>query len=288
MTNDNKQVDALEEKIDPIKYLGTSAVIDDDNDTQTDDENPPDPIEEQALDEGWVPKDKWKGNPDEWRSAREFVARGELIKKISYLNKKLDHVTRDLSLVAEHHSKYVEREKKRTTESLLGEKRKALEDGDHDKVINIDQQLLDTMQDPPPVLNQQDSRGDQKEAFSTFLGQNKWYQNDDELTDVADTMGVGYFNKHPDKTYEEIYNFVHKQIRKAYPEKFNRDVDLPIVNTTKRLTQGHVPRGKGSKYTADNLTSFQRQIAERFIQSGAVKDLQEYVDQLASIDGIEK
>jgi hypothetical protein len=32
--------------------------------------------------DGWVPKDEWDGDPEQWRPAKEFVDRGELFKKI--------------------------------------------------------------------------------------------------------------------------------------------------------------------------------------------------------------
>ena len=40
------------------------------------DDSTPDDISK-AREMGWLPKDKWRGNPDNWRSAKEFVKRGE-------------------------------------------------------------------------------------------------------------------------------------------------------------------------------------------------------------------
>jgi hypothetical protein len=39
-------------------------------------------IEQRASSRGWVPKDEWDGDPEEWRPAKEFIDRGELFKKI--------------------------------------------------------------------------------------------------------------------------------------------------------------------------------------------------------------
>lgn len=42
-------------------------------------EGPSEALQNEARDMGWVPQDEWKGNPDEWRDAEEFVERGRSI-----------------------------------------------------------------------------------------------------------------------------------------------------------------------------------------------------------------
>ena len=44
-------------------------------------------IMEEARKQGWVPEDEWKGDPDKWRPAEEFVERGKNI--IPILNDRL-------------------------------------------------------------------------------------------------------------------------------------------------------------------------------------------------------
>ncbi len=45
------------------------------------------PVEDRAYKMGWVPKDQFKGKPELWRPAEEFVERGETL--IPFLNKKI-------------------------------------------------------------------------------------------------------------------------------------------------------------------------------------------------------
>src|SRR6267142_2694179 len=45
------------------------------DDQQT--EPTPEEVQHQARDMGWQPKEQWKGNPDNWVDAPEFVKRGE-------------------------------------------------------------------------------------------------------------------------------------------------------------------------------------------------------------------
>ena len=42
--------------------------------------------EEKALEMGWVPQDKWTGDPDKWTDARSYVERGEQILPILRAN----------------------------------------------------------------------------------------------------------------------------------------------------------------------------------------------------------
>jgi len=44
--------------------------------------NEPTPVELQARDSGWVPKEEYKGEEHKWVDAGEFLRRGELFKKI--------------------------------------------------------------------------------------------------------------------------------------------------------------------------------------------------------------
>ncbi|MFV2058128.1 MAG: hypothetical protein ACC707_16805, partial [Thiohalomonadales bacterium] len=44
-------------------------------------------IEERAFKMGWVPKEDFKGNPDMWRPAADFVERGETM--IPFLNRRI-------------------------------------------------------------------------------------------------------------------------------------------------------------------------------------------------------
>ena len=75
-------------------------------------------IEQRALDQGWVPKDEWAGEPDDWRPAREFLDRGELFKKIDDQNRTIKDLKRAQADFAKHHEKVREIEFKRALESL--------------------------------------------------------------------------------------------------------------------------------------------------------------------------
>ena len=69
-------------------------------------------VELKAIDQGWVPKDKFEGGEDDFIDAKEFLRRGELFAKIdtqkrelSSVNKELHAVKKALGALKEHYGK---------------------------------------------------------------------------------------------------------------------------------------------------------------------------------------
>ena len=63
------------------------------------------PIEKQAMGRGWKPKDQWEGDPDEWRSAKEHVERGEMIGKIIAQGRELEDLKRAVNFMTDNQRK---------------------------------------------------------------------------------------------------------------------------------------------------------------------------------------
>ena len=93
------------------------------------------PVQEQALAQGWVPKEEYKGDPEKWVEAAEFLRRGELFAKIEHQNRELKDVKRALQEITKLHSQVREIEYKRALDTLKAQKKTALEEGDADAVI---------------------------------------------------------------------------------------------------------------------------------------------------------
>ena len=87
------------------------------------------PVQEEALAQGWVPKDEYEGDPDRWVDAGEFVRRGELFRKIESQSKELKDVRKALAELAKHNSKIREVEYARAIEGLKAQKKEAASPG---------------------------------------------------------------------------------------------------------------------------------------------------------------
>ena len=55
-------------------------------------------IEEEARKLGWVKQEEWKGDPDKWRPAEEFVERGRNI--VPIMRERLEKLEKELRLSA--------------------------------------------------------------------------------------------------------------------------------------------------------------------------------------------
>ena len=67
------------------------------------------PVEVEATEQGWVPKEEWEASgrpPDEWRAAKEFVERGELYKTIHSLKRSERQTATRLDALQKHHHYY--------------------------------------------------------------------------------------------------------------------------------------------------------------------------------------
>src|SRR6266702_2198796 len=74
-------------------------------------------LEERAIEQGWRPKDEWDGDESEFRSAREFIDRGELLRKISSQGDELRKLKEVAGALSEHNKQvYVAGYKKAITD----------------------------------------------------------------------------------------------------------------------------------------------------------------------------
>ena len=105
------------------------------------------PIEAQAREQGWTPREEFDANPDnagkKWRDAEEFVDRGELFSKIDELSRKYKSTQKTLDQLNDHHKKVKDAEYQRALNTLKAQKKEALEEGDADALIEIDDRIAD-------------------------------------------------------------------------------------------------------------------------------------------------
>src|SRR6188474_2277784 len=98
-------------------------------------------VEQRALEMGWRPKEQFNGDEHEFIDAGEFVRRKPLFDKIEQLSKRSKETEKALRLLQEHHTKVEETAKKQVIAELKAQKKNALEEGDAEKVIEIDDQI---------------------------------------------------------------------------------------------------------------------------------------------------
>lgn len=232
-------------------------------------------IEDRAREQGWRPKEEFEGDVSKWVSAETFVAKGELIDRIEQLGKKLKDSDKTIAMLKEHHGKVKEAEFKRAVEFLKQQKKQAYENGDVDKIIEIDDKLA-SVRDTQKAQKDQEKVDDSPEAhpaFQSWVSENKWYESDSEMRADADAFGEAYARNNSDKTPQEVLEYVARKIKKIYPEKF--------VNPNRSKPTGVESSGtrQGTSRETFSLTEEEARVMNTFVRNG-IMTKEEYLSEV--------
>lgn len=223
-------------------------------------------VEKQAMAQGWVPKEQYEGT-GKWRSAEEFLDRGELFSKIDEQNRKLRATEATLEALKKHHKKVAETEYKRAVEALKAEKKLALDSGDSNRVVEIDDEIAAARTEAAKAIQEIDQQQAAPELpnphFVVWLNRNQWYQTDRAMKAYADTVGdelAGRGMRNP----TEILAEVERRVKKEFSHKFTNP---------NRAKAGAVEGGgsKGSTSTDSfQLTPEETQVMNKFVKAGVM------------------
>ena len=113
-----------------------------------------------AMEHGWAPKEEWKGDPEDWVSARTFNQKGELFGKIRSLERDRDHMkqefTQATAAMVDMLKKAKETEYKRAKAELKKQKREAIEEGESAVAMDIDDQIEELTVEHKEIVKQYD------------------------------------------------------------------------------------------------------------------------------------
>ena len=234
--------------------------------------------EMQAREAGWVPLEEWEGDPEDHVDAREFVKRGELFHKISSQSSEIKELKKAIGALTEHHQKVKETEFKRALEYLKQQKKAALEEGDADKLLAVDE-AIDTLK--AEKAEEEKAAPEQKQGpsqhFVQWVQQNQWYLKDPELRAFADDVGVGAFQRAKGQiAEEELYAMVKQRVMKAFPEKFKAQ-GKPTSSV-----EGVAGNGRPAKVDNFKLTEDEERAMKTFVRQG-IMTKQEYIDEIKRV-----
>lgn len=188
-------------------------------DTPEIDETPPDDtpapappsIEDVASRMGWAPKEEWRGDPDRWKPADEFVANtadinAKLGNRLSNMEKQLETMGRTSARIAEQ---TIAQERQR----LLEQRDEAFDTGDKETFVKLDKKLSELTtetptQDVPP----------ETQAWVEKNG--NWFGKDTEATNWAKSRAEQLAGQGLPPARQLA--IVEKEARDFYPEHFEK------------------------------------------------------------------
>ncbi len=239
-------------------------------------------IEQKAMEMGWRPKADFDGDDEDFIDATEFVRRKPLFDKIEHQSKELKEVKKVLRSLQDHHVKVKEVEFKRALDYLKSQKKEAMETGDTDRVIEIDEQLVDmkAARKAAELQEQEPKQAPPHPDFVAWVDTNKWYAQDAKLRSFADKLGVDYAEENPELPPTEVLKYVAKKVKAAFPEKFkNPNRSQPAA------VDGGSPASKPTK-ASDNfqLSEEEERVMKTFVRAGIMtKD--DYIKELKAMRG---
>ncbi len=179
----------------------------------TDDDLPqaqeaPDPVATLASEMGWAPKDQFKGDPEKWRDAPEFIRAGKDIQRS--LARDLKDVRSTVENMARTSTTLFEQQMRAEREKLEAKFAAAVDDGDHTEAFKISREIDSVRATPKP-------NGPPPEA-TAFAEKNAWFNSDPLARQVAiDTSDrlakQGY-------SVAEQLEHAERAVRKQFPEHF--------------------------------------------------------------------
>jgi hypothetical protein len=238
-------------------------------------------IEQRASSQGWRPKDEWEGDPDEWVSAREFVRAGELFKKIDDQNRTIKDFKRTLDDFAKHHSRVQKVEYDRALNDLKAQKKAALNEGDADAVIDVDEKIAlvrDAQKEATQPVRVPDAPAELSPVFVAWSNRNTWYNNNKAMRAYADRLGNELGTQGMSAT--DLLNNIEQEVKKEFPERFrnpNRDKPGSVEGSTNK------GGGKGDSF---QLTEDERRVMQRFIKTVPGMTEEKYKSDLKKIKGV--
>lgn len=225
-----------------------------------------DPIEAFAREQGWAPKEEWRGNPDDWRDPRDFLKYG------MQRGKEAGREMRELRSTVDRIGK--------TSEALmrrqLDEQRQALESQFADAVENKDHEGARAAREELTRLDtasvQPSHDGDVQDFMtrnSAWFGQNRAATAlARQITAEAAAQGV---------SPAEQLRMAEEAVKADFPQLFGQQqartpAKAPAVNAPATRAAAPAQRAKGF----NDLPADAQRAGHDFVKRGMVKTLDDY------------
>jgi hypothetical protein len=234
------------------------------------------PFDVEAREAGWTPKEEFPGEPGQWLDSRSYLEQ-KRTRELQKLRRKTERLESTVSELKGHYSKVEENAHKRAVESLKAEKVKALEAGDHQRVVDVDEEL-NRMRDNRPGTGKPSGPDP---AFTRWVQDNGWYESDNDMREFADFTGLKYAKENPDRTPQEVFEYATSRVRKQFPDKFRnprRSDASPVEGAGRTASKNAGPRWS-------DLPEHYQQIGDKFVRQG-VMTRDQYIADLVKLGEI--
>jgi hypothetical protein len=235
---------------------------------ETGDDHPYAPL---AKDMGWVPRDQFQGNPDDWKDAETFIRAGRDIQRDTAAQ--LKAVRSELETVARTSASIVEQQVNERVEALRTQHAEAVEAGDADRALKISRTIDTTLAAATPAA------GPSPEAQAFAERNSAWFQKPGNeyatarAIEIGNTLAAQGYTDHATQL-----RIVEQRLKQEMPQLFKDNLngqrkDPPGVNPPGSRGAPPSNRQKGFGDMPKEAQDIARDMKER----GVIKSTDDYV-----------
>ena len=246
-------------------------------------------VRQEAESQGWVPKERFRGNESDWVDADTFVKRGREILPI--LRKNNENLIKDLNSTKEQLKEFREaaeefkkfqrdayerkaQDYEKRIQEIRESRAQAISDGDGQKVNALDDALdaaKDELKEAKQAVKDADKTPIETPAsteiepgLQVWLDRNTWFGQDKRMTGIVNGIGESLRLEFPLLKGQAFLDKLDEVLAEEFPNKFGEK-----KSPTSRVESGSGRAGRGSSSNAqsyDNLPSEAKAACDRFVK----------------------
>ncbi len=246
------------------------AVVEPENapaDAQTDpvvNDHAPDPVDTLASEMGWAPKDQFKGNPEDWKPAADFIKAGRDIQKT--LSRELKDVRSTVETMSRTQGALLQQQIEERDAYWLGKRREAIQEGDEAAVEHADRQREHLARQVP-------SPHTEDPAGRTFVERHSaWWGKDTEATRYA--VGRADYYAQQGVSGDRQIRAVEQDMKGIFPDLFPAAAKPPPA-VSAPASRSATPANRAKSF--HDLTPAEQRVARDMADRGVIQNVDAYV-----------
>lgn len=239
----------------------------------------PNEAETEARRLGWVDKEEFRGDPDKWRPAEEFLDRGKRIlpivlrdneklqRKIGALESRFESLTKATEEMVEHHRKGEERAYHRAKAELQAKIEQAAQNADLPAVraAMAEHDALDKTREAPKKAEDKKPVPQVDPKLMDWVSENPWFNADRMLNTYASEAYDKLFKDAPGMSVEDRLAETKRLTIEKFPEKFGINPAREAASKVSTPTGGSGGRKRSRGY--DDLPDDARKACDHFVRT---------------------